>query len=510
MKLFSIVITAITLLLIHISAHSFELREPSEDELTQAQIFCGSSDLLTRTLTGGDLAQTIHSLNQTENIAVRFLLLFGERRNYFIGPPPPINLTATDRIELCGIALPETVNGTAIEPTSIEPTASNRPDIFVQDPPNGPALEMDVITATGESRLTLQNLIIDAYFWGSHCAVVAIKQNGQVHLIQSSIIRGVRTEKAIGVYSVIYMGPHDEGRPSLTVEGSASVLTGNQLRVIDARDSKITLNGGIITNSDFWGLYIVKSLLTLNGTQLINTKSQQFYLDRVYTMTSSGEQNCLELGNTINLIALGCGERRRLAILDKPRTTKVQFPETKLLIARNSEILMTKVVFTGCCLSNELIQFENVIINPQSRDNLFFDVDNNIMQPPSDLITIHSGQGNISLSDLFNSGGRFTVCNMEEDAATCITTTAAGMPSSTILPSQTPEPGAGMPSSTVLPSQTPELDAVSDSDQASGRAGVIAGTVSASVAVVAAAAVAVSVPILIYLYRKKHPNQASQ
>ena len=493
MKLFSSVVIAIALLFLPLSAHSFELRQPSEEELTQAQIFCGSSDLLTRTLTGGDLAKAIHSLSQTENIAMRFLLLFGERRNYFIGPPPPITLAATDRIELCGIALPVMVNGTAIEPTSIEPTASNRPDIFVPDPPDGPALEMDVITASGESQLTLQNLMVDAYFWGGLRAVVAIKQNGQVHLIQSSIIRGVITIDFYNIYhSVIHMEPHDKGQPSLTVEGSASVLTGNQLRVIDARDSKITFNGGIITNSDFFGLYIVNSLLMLNGTQLINAKSQQFYLDRVYTMTNSGEQDCLELGNTINLIALGCGGRRRTVIRDKPRTVKVQFPETKLIIARNSEILMTKVVFTGCCLSNELIQFENVIINPQSRDNLFFDVDNNIAQPPSDLINIASGQEDISLSDLFNSSGRFTVCK-KEGAVMFITTTGAVMPSPTILPSQTPEP-----------------DADPDSEQASDRAGLIAGTIVASVSVVVAAAVAVSVPILVYLYRKKHPNQALQ
>ena len=456
MKLFSSVVIAIALLFLPLSAHSFELRQPSEEELTQAQIFCGSSDLLTRTLTGGDLAKAIHSLSQTENIAMRFLLLFGERRNYFIGPPPPITLAATDRIELCGIALPETVNGTAIEPTSIEPTASIRPDIFVQNPPDGPALGMDVITATGESQLTLQNLMVDAYFWGGHCAVVAIKQNGQVHLIQSSIIRSVRTENIYGVYSVIYMGPHDEGQPSLTVEGSASVLTGNQLKVIDARNSKITVNGGIITNSDYFGLYIVNSLLTLNGTQLLNTVSQQFYLDRVYTMTNSGEQNCLELGNTKNLIAFHCHGIRQYFTAEGSTILKV----------KASTILMTETVLTGCGSSSELFQFENVTIVPQSRGNLFFDTSNNIAQPPSDLINISLDQGDISLSDLFNSSRSFTVCNI-------------------------PEPEE-------------------DSDQTSDRAGLIAGTIVASVAVVAAAAVAVSVPILVYLYRKKHPNQASE
>ena len=489
MKLFSSVVTAMALLLIHISAHSFELRESSDEELTQAQIFCGSSGLLTRTLTGGDLAKAIHSLKQTDSIAMRFLLLFGERRNYFIGPPPPINLTTTDRIELCGIALPVAVNGTAIEPT-----ASNRPDIFVPDPPDGPALGMDVVTVSGESRLTLQNLLIDAYFWGGHCAVLAIKQNGQVHLIQSSIIRGVITEDIYGIYSVIYMGPHGKGQPSLTVEGSSSVLTGNQLKVIDARDSKITIHGGVITNSDFLGLYIVGSLLTLNGTQLINTISQQFYLDRVYTMTNSGEQNCLELGNTKNLIALDCDGSRRIVVLTDPNTKRVtvELSETKILIARRSEILMNEAVLTGVCRSNELFLFEDVTIDPQSRDNLFFDVDNNIAQPPSDLINIASGQEDISLSDLFNSSGRFTVCK-KEGAVMFITTTGAVMPSPTILPSQTPEP-----------------DADPDSEQASDRAGLIAGTIVASVSVVVAAAVAVSVPILVYLYRKKHPNQALQ
>ena len=476
MKLFSSVVTAIALLFLPLSAHSFELRQPSEEELTQAQIFCGSSDLLTRTLTGGDLAKAIHSLSQTENIAMRFLLLFGERRNYFIGPPPPITLAATDRIELCGIALPETENGTAIEPT-----ASNRPDIFVPNPPDGPALGMDVITATGESRLTLQNLMVDAYFWGSHCAVVAIKQNGHLHLIQSSIIRGVATENLSGIYSVIYMGPHDEGQPSLTVEGSASVLTGNQQKVIDARDSKITFNGGIITNSHFLGLYIVNSSLTLNGTQLINTISQQFYLDRVYTMTNSGEQSCLELGNTRNLTALNCGERERY----------VTSENDKIITARSSRILMIEAVVTGCSRSNELFRFENATIDPQSGDNLFFDVDNNIAYPPSGLINILSGQEDILLSDLFSCRSRFTVCD-KEGAAMYITTTCAEMPS----------PPA-------LPGQTTERDADPDSDRTSGRAELTASIVVASITVVAAA-VAVGIAILVYLYQRKHPNQVPQ
>ena len=368
------------------SIQTFELRDSTPDELAQAMIYCQASDKQTMTLVNGDLAEAINS--QEQPFSLRLLLLGSEGR-YSL--KSPISLNEITSLELCA-AVPAPGNRTAI--AALAPSDGGSP------------LNTDIITLQGESELTLQNLVIDAFFWGSHCAVMAIKQGGHLRMTESSIIRLVNAQGVPGVYSIIYMGKHNNGglSPALTVEGTSSVLAGNSLKVIHANDANIIFNGGIITESGGDTLYLENSVLTLNGTQLLFCPSLTFNLDQVLPLQSMNmEESCLYLNGlhcsppNLNSLALG-----------------------HFINAKNSEILMTDVILTGRrglqpsrpSTLRIFFNFDTVTINNQSQNNLYFESNDFISPPPPDIVSGSSNHDNFLNSFVHDSGlVTYTLCS---------------------------------------------------------------------------------------------------
>ena len=145
---------------------------------------------------------------------------------------------------------------------------------------------IDKISVEEEATLYLVNVVLDAYSWRSLSALIAVKQWGQVHLIQSGVFRYYR-ERSGDYYitALIYLGSHsDNGAvPTLTMRGSFSTLYDIQSDIY-AREGNITITDGLL----------------VSGTQPIN-------------------DNDVATVDTTNTVTAICGNLRRTPVFNRDR-----------------------------------------------------------------------------------------------------------------------------------------------------------------------------------------------